>query len=179
MDKTLSIINGLKESGLIKEFAIGGGIATIFYVEPILTYDLDVFYITGEEERGLITLSPIYNWLKERGYKPHKEHIMIEGIPVQFIPVYNKLIQEAVKNAVIVKYKNVKTRIIRAEDLIAIMLDTFRAKDRERIIKFLDESKIDISYLTKVLQKHRLWEKFKNFRKLYYEKYKKRDRKDI
>ena len=168
MDKTLSIINGLKESGLIKEFAIGGGIATIFYVEPILTYDLDVFYITGEEEQGLITLSPIYN-----------EHIMIEGIPVQFIPVYNKLIQEAVKNAVIVKYKNVKTRIIRAEDLIAIMLDTFRAKDRERIIKFLDESKIDISYLTKVLQKHRLWEKFKNFRKLYYEKYKKRDRKDI
>lgn len=170
MDKTLSIINELKESGVIKGFAIGGGIATIFYVEPILTYDLDVFYIPGEEGQGLITLSPIYDWFKKRGYKPHREHIMIEGMPVQFIPVYNELIQEAVKNAVTVKYKNVRTRIIKAEYLIAIMLDTFRAKDRERIIKFLDESKIDMSYLTKVLQKHGLKGKFKNFRELYYGK---------
>ena len=46
MKKTLKIINELQQQGLIKNFAIGGGIATIFYVESILTYDLDVFFIS-------------------------------------------------------------------------------------------------------------------------------------
>ena len=31
MDKTIKIINELKRKGLIKDYAIGGGIATIYY----------------------------------------------------------------------------------------------------------------------------------------------------
>jgi len=52
--------------------------------------------------------------------------------------------------------------------LIAIMVQTFRPKDRERIIKLLDEAKIDRAYLTRILQKHGLKEKFDQFMRLYY-----------
>lgn len=170
MEKALKIINELREKGIINDFALGGGIATVFYVEPIFTYDLDILFIPAQEQK-IITLSPIYDWLKkEKGYKPHKEHIMIEGIPVQFIPVYNDLINEAVESAREVKYKSAKTRIVRAEHLLAIMLQTFRPKDKERIIKLLDEAKIDKQLLAGILQKHGLKAKYDHFIKGYYEK---------
>jgi uncharacterized protein (UPF0297 family) len=44
-------------------------------------------------------LLPIYDYLKKKGYKPFKKHIVIAGIPVQFIPAYNDLVKEAIKNA--------------------------------------------------------------------------------
>lgn len=157
------------EQGLIKNYAIGGGIATIFYVESILTYDLDVFYCASEEEERLTTLSPIYNWLKQKGYKLHREHIIIEGIPVQFIPVYNELIKNAVEEAVEVKYEETKTRIFKPEYLIAVMVQTFRPKDKERIIKIMNEADINRDYLMKILQKYGLKEKFERFMRLFYE----------
>jgi len=169
MEKTLEIINELKKKGLIKNYAIGGGIATIFYVESILTYDLDVFYQASEEEKGVTILSPIYNWLKQKGYKVQREHIIIEGIPVQFIPIYNELAEKAVKEAVEVKYEKTSTRIFKPEYLIAIMVQTFRPKDRERIIKIIDEADIDKSNLIKILQKYGLKEKFERFMRLFYE----------
>jgi hypothetical protein len=91
MKKTLKIINELKEKGLIGDYVIGGGIATIFYVEPFLTYDLDVFIIPSKKEKkkNLILLSPIFNYLEDKGYHWRGEHIIIEGIPVQFIPADN------------------------------------------------------------------------------------------
>ena len=169
MDKTITIINELQKKGLIKNYAIGGGIATILYVEPILTYVLDIFFVPSEEEKGMIILSSIYDWLRRKGYKLYKEHIIIEGIPVQFMPVYNELVKEALEDAVEVKYKKTKTKIFKPEYLIAIMVQTFRPKDRERIIKLLDEAKINKDYLKKILQKYGLREKFEHFMKLYYE----------
>lgn len=168
MEKTIKVINKIQKEGLIKKYAMGGGIATIFYVEPILTYDLDIFFIPSKKERTLTILSPIYKWLKARGYKTYKEHIVIEGIPVQFIPVYNELIEDAVKEAVEIKYKNTKTLVIRAEHLIAIMLQTFRPKDKERIIKILDEAEINMNHLMEILQKYNLKERFEHFRGWYY-----------
>lgn len=170
MERVIKIIEELKQKRLIGEFAIAGGIATIFYVEPILTYDLDIFFIMPEGSKGIITLSPIYDYLKKRGYSADKEHIVIEGLPVQFIPVYNELVKEAVENAKAVKYKNAKTKVIRAEHLIAIMIQTSRPKDKERIIKLIDEAKIDKKYLKEILVRHKLNEIFERFIKLYYEK---------
>jgi hypothetical protein len=62
----------------------------------------------------LISLSPIYDWLSRRGYKADKEHIIIEGIPVQFLPVYNDLVREAVYNSTGKKYKDTLTYVIKA-----------------------------------------------------------------
>lgn len=168
MEKALEIINKLQKEGIIRNYAICGGIATIVYIEPIITYDLDIFFVPVKEEKGVLNLSPIYEWFKNKGYKPDKEHIIIEGIPVQFIPVYNELIIEAVENAIETIYQNTKINVVRAEYLIAIMLQTFRPKDKERIIKLIDEAEIDSSFLQKILQKHRLNEKFDKFTRVYY-----------
>ncbi len=169
MQKTLKVINKLRDKGIIRDYVIGGGIATIFYVEPILTYDLDIFFIPAEE-KDITTLSSIYEWLKTKGYKPYKEHVLIEGVPVQFIPFYNELIKDAIKEGVEIKYRNTETKVLRAEYLIAIMLQTFRPKDRERIIRLLDEAEIDKIFLKKILQRHGLKERFKNFMRVYYGK---------
>jgi len=169
MEDTIKVINKLMKEGLIKSYAIGGGIAVIFYAEPILTYDLDILFIPMTDEH-LISLSPIYNHLKRKGYRIDKEHIIIEGIPVQVIPVYNELVKEAVENAVEIRYKKIKTWTLKPEYLIAIMLQTFRPKDKERIIKLIDEAKIDLKYLREILKRHGLNKRYDNFRKLYYGK---------
>ena len=47
--------------------------------------------------------------MRKKGYKEQEEHIVIEGIPVQFIPAYNALVEKAIDEAVKVEYKGVKT----------------------------------------------------------------------
>jgi hypothetical protein len=170
MEKAIKIVKELQKAGIIEDFAIGGGIATVFYIEPVLTYDLDIFYIQNNDEKKIISLSPIYNFLKRKGYSFEKEHIVIEGTPVQFIPVYNDLVKEAVENAKEIEYKKTPVKVLKAEYLIAIMLQTFRPKDKERIIKILTESKINKKYLEAILNKYNLHIKFDNFIKLYYAK---------
>lgn len=169
MEKALIVINDLKENGLIKDYAVGGGIAVVFYIEPILTYDLDIFFIPAGENDGLLVLSSLYDYLKKQGYTPEKEHILIEGIPVQFLPVYNDLIEEAVKKAEYTSYKDTKIKVVKAEYLIAIMLQTYRPKDRERVIKFLDEADFDTGQLEKILLKFNLKDRFEKVKRFYSE----------
>jgi len=95
--------------------------------------------------------------------------VVIEGIPVQFIPAYNKLVEEAIDDAVEVKYERVKTKIVRAEHLLAIMLQTYRPKDRERMLLLLDEAQLDMLYLKDILERHGLQEKWREFRRRYDE----------
>jgi len=47
-------------------------------------------------------------------------------------------VKEAVKYCVEVKYGRMKTKVLGLEYLIAVMLQTNRPKDRERLIKVLE-----------------------------------------
>ena len=162
MDKALKVIRELQNSGLIRAYAIGGGIAATYYIEPILTYDLDIFFIPRTEALDL--LSPIYGELKKRGHSLEKELVIIEGIPVQFIPVYNGLVKEAVEAARESTYKRIKTRILRPEYLLAIALQTNRPKDRERAIQLLSQAKLDSKLLTRVLKDYGLGERYRKLK---------------
>jgi hypothetical protein len=160
MEKTIKIISEAQSAGLFSSYAVGGGIAALFYIEPVTTFDLDVFIILPESS-GLISLSPIYSWLEKRGYKPVKEQIIIEGIPVQFIPVYNDLVKEATLNAIDKMYAATPVRVLRPEYLVAIMVQTSRSKDKERLIRFLQETTLDLALLDSILAKHGLGQSFK------------------
>lgn len=96
-------------------------------------------------------------WAEKKSYKPYKEHIVIEEIPVQFIPVYNELVKEAVENSADEKYGKTKTRILKAEYLIAIMLQTFRSKDREKIKILIHLQEIANGIQTSSRKKERMW----------------------
>jgi len=167
VDKTLKVINELKNRKIIQDFSIGGGIAVLYYVEPLLTYDLDIFFIPVEE--GIDVLAPIYKYLKEKGYKTQKEYLMIEGVPVQFIPVYNELVREAVLDTAEVKYGKINTKVLGLEYLVAIMLQTNRPKDRERLVKIFEEVKVDLRFLKKILKKFNLLDRYKSFKEMYFE----------
>ncbi|MDQ3021596.1 MAG: hypothetical protein M3R36_13660 [Bacteroidota bacterium] len=162
MEKTFQIINQLKEAGIIKDYAVAGAVASIFYIEPITTYDLDIMIVLKEESDSLISLSPIYDWFGKKGFKFDKEHIIIEGVPVQFIPVYNELVNEAISNSLEKKFANTLIKVIGPEYLIAIMVQTFRQKDKERIIRFIEESEINNELINEILKKYNLSDKYKS-----------------
>ena len=52
----------------------------------------------------------------------------IEGVPVQFLPAYNALIDDALRDAPKIMYEDVPPRVLRSEHLVAICLQTGRDK---------------------------------------------------
>jgi hypothetical protein len=167
MEKALQIIEEMTRLGIIKSYAIGGGIAATYYIEPVLTYDLAIFFIPAQE--GLDELAPIYEFAREHGYGTQAEAILIEGFPVQFIPAYNGLVREAVLYAVTLRYRDVEAKVVKAEYLAAIALQTGRPKDRERVIRLLEEAAIDRAVLDRILEKHGLAEKLRRIEKGFHE----------
>lgn len=160
--ETLKIINRMVKDGVVEEYAIGGAVAAIYYLEPFDTADLDIFVQVNAAGSDLMILAPIYEYLTERGYEVKGESIYIEGIPVQFLPVFNPLVEEAVERAQTIKYAGVTTRIMRPEDLVAIMLNTGRPKDFLRISMFLDQGAVKMRQLHAVLKRHGLTKKWKD-----------------
>jgi hypothetical protein len=89
MEQTLQILNELERAGVLGRYAIGGAMGATFYVEPVLTYDLDVFVVLPQTPGGLLTLAPLYQALRKRGYTEEGDCVNIAGVPVQFLPAYN------------------------------------------------------------------------------------------
>ena len=165
MRETLKVINEMKEKGLITDYAIGGGIAALFYIEPFLTYDLDLFIIPEEKnnQKGLIFLSAVFDYLKSMGYPWKGEHIIIEGVPVQFITA-DELEKEGVANARVIEYEEIKTKVISPEYLIVILLRAGRKKDIEKIERLLEQTEIGRKKLGELLNKFNLREKFNSLK---------------
>lgn len=157
-----------KEKVLV-DYAVGGAVATIYYTEPFATKDVDIFFTPSEKER-IILLTPFYDYLLKKGYKTDKEYIMIGETPVQFIPATDELENEAIKKAIFVSFQNIEVKIIRPEYLIAIFLKVYRPKDREKILRLLDQTKINKILLLDILEKYNLDKKYKAFMKKYHEK---------
>jgi hypothetical protein len=155
VDKTLSVINTLESEGVIGKYAIGGAVGLLFYAEPAVTYDLDIFCFLPH--RGiLVDLGPLYNSLKEKGYYPSGEHVEIEGVPVQFLPPTTELVREAIENAAPKDFAGIPTRVFQYEHLLAIMAQTGRPKDRARITQALESLQPGQSALNDILKRHNL-----------------------
>jgi len=161
MKRTLEILNELERKGVLSRYAIGGAMGATFYLEPLLTFDLDVFVVLPQAAGGLVTLAPLYEALRRRGYAEEGECVNIEGVPVQFLPAYNALVEEALREARETAYEDTPTHVLRAEHLVAICLQTGRDKDRERVRIFREQAELDLKYLTEVLQRHGLEAKWK------------------
>ncbi len=137
-------------------------------LEPAATVDVDVFIAlpTGSG-RPPLSLAPIYEYLTARGYQAKREHIVIGDWPVQFLVPANSLEEEALANAIAADVEGVPTRVMTAEHLVAIALNTGRAKDHARILQFLEAEAVDRVKLDRILSKHGLGEKWEKFRRRY------------
>ena len=169
MEKAFKVIQEMVEKGVLKDYAIGGAVATLYYTEPFATFDLDIFF-TPLEKGTLILLTPFYDFLlKKKKFKTYKEYIMIDEVPVQFLPATTELEKEAIKNAQEVNYKNSRIKIILPEYLVAIFLRVFRDKDKFKISKILEQAKVDKKKLRDILIKHNLKKVFDKFMEKFYE----------
>ena len=161
MEKTLQVLNALERDGVLSRYAIGGAMGATFYVEPVLTFDLDIFVILPQTAEGLLTLEPLYEALRKRGHTEEGECVNIEGIPVQFLPAYNDLLVEALAEARETLYEQTPTRVLRAEHLAAIAVHTGRDKDRQRVRALMEQAPLDNNYLANVLARHGLEARWK------------------
>ncbi|MEO6393830.1 MAG: hypothetical protein ABIP75_18400 [Pyrinomonadaceae bacterium] len=152
---------------MIENYAIGGAVAAIYYLEPFETSDLDVFVQISAHANGLALLAPIYEFLAASGYEPKGEFIFIEGMPVQFFPVFNPLTDDAVDQALNIRFGSTSTRVMTAEHLVAIMVDTGRPNDLLRINWFLESDKVDEEKLSEILSRHDLNDKWETNRRRF------------
>jgi len=168
MKNTITLINELKREKLIKDYAIGGAIGVLKWVEPFFTRDLDIFIIPIEEAKeGLINLSPIYEYLKKKGCDWKGQWLIIEGVPVDFIPA-DALEKEAVESAQETEYEGAKTKVITPEYLVALLLKAGRDKDIRKIEMLLRQAEINNEKLNKILLGYGLTEKFGKFKEKRY-----------
>jgi hypothetical protein len=164
MKSTLEVINQMQREGVIGNYAIGGAVGATLYLEPVATLDIDVF-VALKTPRGsaLVTLSPIYDYLTSHGHRIDKEHLVIEGWPVQFLPPSDALEEEALQQAVEIDVEGTHTWVITPEHLSAIALKTGRAKDFARLLQFVEAGVLDTNQLDAILKRHGLEEKWNQF----------------
>jgi len=160
----------MEADGVIENYAIGGGIAAIYYLEAYLTDDIDIFIPVASVavgEAGLISLEPIYGYLKGLGYQPAKEGVIIEDWLVQFIPTFEPMQEEAIAKARRVTYGETETSIFTAEYLAAELLRSGRRKDHARVIALIEGNCVDMEILRDIIRRYRLTEKWKRFAKQF------------
>ena len=121
----------MKGSGVVEEYAVAGAMAMVFWAEPIPTFDLDVLVFLPGDEGAIVSLEPLYEWAAKRGYAAQAEHVIVEGVPVQFLPAHNSLAEEAIDRAVTLRYEGVPVRVVRPEYLVALYLEP-GARTRKR-----------------------------------------------
>jgi hypothetical protein len=170
MRYTLETIVKLRERGAIQDYAIAGAVASLYYLEPMLTEDIDVLVsITHLEQRGsgLVLLTPIENALAEMGFTERCDvGIRIGDWPVQFLPVASELDEAGLAEAIEIEIDgspSLKVRVLSPEHIVAKALTVGRAKDLVRIQAFLAEKAVNLDKLKALLQRFNLMSDWSSF----------------
>ncbi len=73
--EVLRAANDLVAAGLIEDYALGGALAAVYYVEPFTTYDADIIFVAAE--KGLTAGIPeIYAHLQKAGWRVERETLL-------------------------------------------------------------------------------------------------------
>jgi len=163
MEKVIQVINDLVRNGIIDKYAIGGATGVIFYTETLNTKDIDVFINPKFTTSGIVHLGSIYEYLQKAGYKMEGQYFIIDGIPIDLIPVYNDLTLEALNNSAENTFNNNKVKVFRPEYLLAIALQTGRTQDLIKVELLMKEAELDKLLLEDILRRHGLYERWEKY----------------
>src|SRR5438045_7469367 len=133
----LRAANELVSAGLIEDYALGGALAAIYYVEPFTTYDADIIFIASDKTLNA-GIPAIYSHLQSKGWRVAREHLLVRDFPVQFLAA-SGLNEEAVREARPVQYEGVPAKVFRPQYIIAVAASVGRQKDIGRIEQILDK----------------------------------------
>lgn len=153
--EVITTINAMQAAGVIEHYAIGGAVGATFYLEPVATLDVDIFVSFRPQ--------PIFDHLKAQGCAVEGEYIVIAGWPVQFFPPGTPLVEEALQQAVLHEVEGTTARVFSPEHLAAIALQVGRAKDKARLLQFIESGLLDAARFQDILNRHHLagaWQTF-------------------
>jgi hypothetical protein len=154
----LQVLDSMKNEGVIEEYAVAGAMAILFWTEPVPTFDLDVLVFLPDSGESIVSLDSIYRWSEARGYPASEEHILIEGVPTQFLPSPSPLADEAIETAATLDYEGVPVKVVKPEYLVALYSEPSArtAKRRERSAMLLEWPGLNRELLDEILDRHGL-----------------------
>jgi hypothetical protein len=167
MKLALQTLLQLRDEGTLAGFALGGAVAASFYAEAVATEDLDVFAFMAPSHGGLLVLTPLYDRLKALGGVVRAEHVVIGSWPVQILPAYTPLVEEAITHARLQEFAGLRVPVVDAEHLCAIALQTGRAKDFARVHSLIGANAVDMARLKSIIEAHALIERWNSYVKRY------------
>jgi hypothetical protein len=154
-------LNALRDGGIVADYAIGGGMAALFYAETTRTYDVDVFALIPGNGL-LVNLTSIYQWAAQNSFEAHQEHILIHGVPVQFLVARDGLETEAITSAQIIDYKGVEVRVMQPQYLAVIYVLAGSSKRRERTRALFEAGAVDKTKLDALLHRFGLQDEWQS-----------------
>jgi hypothetical protein len=156
----------MKAAGAMQEYALFEAMAQMRYTEPVATLDVDVLVLLGADA-GLDVLRPIYRFCRTRGYRPQGEAIRVGDWPVQIVPAFNPLMEEAVREAEIGEIEGVPVRVVSAAHLAVIALSVGRAKNSARILALLEGRAVTRERIRKLAKRHGLEREWATFQRRF------------
>lgn len=164
--EVIEVLNQMQKDGVMDRYAIGGAVGATFYLEPVSTLDVDIFVtLPAVPGSRIVSPKPIFDYLTSRGCQTEGEYIVIAGWPVQFLAPSSPLVEEALAQAVEQDVEGTPARVFTAEHLAAIALQTGRAKDKARVLQFIEAGVLDAKRFEAILSRHALvdrWQQFEN-----------------
>ena len=145
----------MRKNGIIGKYAVGGASAVAFYTEPIATKDLDIFFLFEPPQNSIVlSLEPIYDYCREKGFTFDHEFINIGGWPVQFVESGHDLLwREALKNSKTFSFDGESLDVLPAEHLAAMWAMVARPKDILKIQHFAEAEVLDPSILKDIIDR--------------------------
>lgn len=92
-------------------------------------------------------LTALYERLQQLGGQIESEYAVFGKWPVQILPAYTPLVEEAVANAVEQQFEDLTVKVVFADYLCAIALQTGRAKDYLRIHMLIESGHLSSNKL--------------------------------
>jgi hypothetical protein len=173
LKEVIQTINRMEADGVIERYAIGGAVGATFYLEPAATFDVDVF-VEFHAEPGLTDR----RWTRRAGTPPGRlgrvvtrpsdreiasQYVVIADWPVQFLPAGDALAKRVLAQAAQRDVEGTSTHVFTAEHIAAIALQTGRAKDKARILQFIEAGALDRQKFHEIITRHKLtgqWQRF-------------------
>jgi hypothetical protein len=140
IDLLIAECERMRTAGIIDQYAIGGAFAATLLDEPIATIDIDIFFLFAKENLGLVLdMTPIYDFARENGFTFDHDFINIHGWLAQFVESgTDPLWRDAIRDAHTVLFREIPIPVIRPKFLVAMWLQAGRAKDFEKIARFIE-----------------------------------------
>jgi hypothetical protein len=166
MKRVAELLNQMLEAGVVRDYAVFGAVAQMRYTQAVATFDADILVAVPQPD-ALDVLAPLYSFCEERGYSPEGEAIRVGDWPVQFIPAFSPLTEEAMAEAETAELEGVLLRVVRADYLACIALSVGRAKDHARVLALRESGAVSDEAIQDLAARHGLTVHWRAFRERF------------